>query len=157
MSAKFIESNSEAIFHLPYYAAQTAIGEDDGGMASLFEDDGQGYNSGFANAGGALVIEKLLAYETPDAVLEGVATMPTPQMEQRFETSEHMLRSSIEEIAEDVTTKWHDALKSAFPAVPAAEIDSAFDESKSAVSAYLGFQYAYSIEAEQSKNQSPKP
>lgn len=147
MSAEFIRRNAEEIYQGVYYTAQTAIGEEDGGIASMFEEESHGYGSGFANAGGAKVIEKILAHVQADDLIERIMSIPSPDIEKRFETSEHMLKSLIDEIADDVATKWHDALKRAFPEVPASDIDSAYADTKSAVSAYLSYQHTYSIEA----------
>lgn len=157
MIAELMKRHAEELFLIPYYIAQTAIGEDDGGIASLFEADDQGFRSGFANAGGDRVINALLEYVASDEVVERVAMIRTPDIDQRFESSVSMLEASIGDISDDVTSKWHEALKAAFPEVPAEKIDNQYGFSKDAVSAYLQFQHSYSNEAKQKHNTGMTP
>lgn len=142
--AFFVRYSSE-IFHLPYYLAQTAIGEDEGAAAGLFDCDSRGYGSGFANAGGHVVVETLLDHFEANEIIARVTAMEELDIEVRFERPELMTRDSIEGIAEDVARLWHKALAQSFPEV-AEIVGDPNPSSIRAVRAYLEFRHAYSDE-----------
>jgi hypothetical protein len=145
---KFIEEYAPTtLFHIPYWLAQTAIGEESGDIASIFECDFSDYDSGFANAGGDRVIEVLLANFEPDEIIKRLDAVAMPDIKRYFDTAELMTKAEIPEIAEEVTRKWHETLAVAFPEI-AGEIGSSFGDSTDAVTKYLKFQYVYSDEHE---------
>lgn len=141
----FLERYADEVFHLPYLLTQDAIGETDGGIASLFECDGRDYGSGFANAGGHHVISTLLTYFPPDEIIDRIAKIEVPEIRQRFENAELLTKASIPEIAEDVTRTWHAALQKAFPEI-AGHIGDGSPSTNRAVTEYLKIQYAYTTE-----------
>lgn len=141
----FLERHAEEIFHVPYYLAQEAIGETDGGIASLFESDGSGYGSGFANAGGHRVVEILLREFPTDVITDRVAAIAMPQIEVRFESAEKLTKDAIVPIAEEVTKLWHGALQQAFPEV-ANQIGDYSPATVRALKKYLDFQHIYTEE-----------
>ncbi len=145
---KFLERYADDVFHLPYLLTQDAIGETDGGIASLFECDLSDYGSGFANAGGHYVVSTLLTYFPPDEIVDRIATIEVPEIKQRFETAELLTKASIPEIAEDVTHKWHAALQKAFPEI-AGHIGDRSPSTSRAVVEYLKVQYVYTDEHNQ--------
>ena len=111
----FLEKHAEDIFHMPYYLAQTAIGETDGGIASLFEADTRDCGSGFANAGGHEVAAALLEALPQEEIVRRLGVMAMPDVEQCFASAELLVSSAITDIADDVVAKWHSALSNAFP------------------------------------------
>jgi hypothetical protein len=152
----FLESHSHEVFYLPYLLAQVAIGETDGGIAGLFESDGCDYKSGFANAGGHHVISKLFEHFPEDEILDRLAKIETPEIQQRFESAELMTEASILEISEEVTRLWHGALQKAFPEI-AGHIGDWSASTRRAVERYLKFQHIYSDEYEQKLSSQAHP
>lgn len=144
----FLERYADDVFHLPYVLAQTAIGETDGGIASLFECDGRDYGSGFANFGGHYVVSTLLTYFPPDEIVDRLAKTEVPEIKKRFENAELLTKASIPEIAEDVTRTWHAALQKTFPEI-AGHIGDRSPSTARAVNKYLEFQCIYTREHEQ--------
>ncbi len=144
----FLERYADDVYHLPYILTQDAIGETDGGIASLFECDGSDYGSGFANAGGHHVIETILRYFPADEIVDRLAKTRKPEIKQRFENSELLTKDSIPEIAEDVTRLWHAALQKTFPEI-AGQIGDHSPSTTRAVVKYLKFQHIYTAEHEQ--------
>lgn len=144
----FLERYADEVFHLPYLLAQDAIGETDGGIASLFECDGRDYGSGFANFGGNYVVSTLLTYFPPDEIVDRLAKTEVPEIRQRFEKAELLTKVSIPEIAEDVTRTWHAALQKTFPEI-AGHIGDRSPSTARAVTKYLEFQYIYTTEHEE--------
>jgi hypothetical protein len=144
----FMEKHADAVFQLPYALAQNAIGETDGGLASLFECDLSDYGSGFANAGGNRIAEALLRHYPVDEIVDRIAGIAMPDIAQRFETPDHLTRESFASIADDVVELWHGALKRAFNVVPDApvDIDASRHASLRAVTKYLKFQHIHSDE-----------
>lgn len=141
----FLARYADDVFHLPYLLAQDAIGETDGGIASLFEDDGCDYGSGFANAGGHLIVETLLRHFPADEIVDRVASIEKPEIAQRFESAELLTKDAIPQIAEDVTRLWHESLAGAFPEI-SEEIGDGSPSTSRAVAKYLKLQHAYTNE-----------
>lgn len=141
----FFERYADDFFHLPYLLAQDAIGETDGGIASLFECDGREYGSGFANAGGHRVAETIFRHFPSDVIVDRLATAKAPEIRQRFENAELLTKDAIPEIADDVTRKWHGVLQQTFPEI-AGLIGDFSPSTASAVTKYLKVQHAYTIE-----------
>ncbi|NTF17115.1 hypothetical protein G6L37_01555 [Agrobacterium rubi] len=145
----FLERYADDVFRLPYVLAQDAIGETDGGIASLFESDGRDYGSGFANAGGHLVIETIFKHFPSDEIVDRIANAETPEILQRFANAELLTKDAIPQIADDVTRLWHAELQRTFPEI-ASEIGDFSPSTARAVTKYLKLQHAYTIEHNQS-------
>lgn len=141
----FLERYAEDFFHLPYLLAQDAIGETDGGIASLFESDCRDFGSGFANAGGHVIAETIFGHFPSDVIVDRLANAEAPEIRKRFEDAELLTRASIPEIADDVTRKWHGILQKTFPEI-AGKIGDYCPATARAVTAYLKVQHAYSLE-----------
>jgi hypothetical protein len=151
---KFLERYADDVFHLPYLLTQDAIGETDGGIASIFECDGSDYGSGFANAGGDYVVSTLLTHFPPDEIVDRIAKIEPPEITQKFKTADLLTKASIPEIADDVTRVWHGALQKAFPEI-AGQIGDFSPSTARAITKYLKMQYIYTIEHDQGFQKQP--
>lgn len=150
-----MEKHADEVFYAPYRLAQTAIGETDGGIASMFECDFSDHGSGLANAGAHLVVQTILEHVDEADFVERAKWLETPELAQRFERAELLTADAIPEISEDVTSVWHDTLKRVFPEVPPENIDACFQATTAAVNKYLKLQHIYSDEF--NADEGPRP
>lgn len=157
-----ITKYSEELFHIPYLLTQNAIGETDGGVASIFEETADG--SGFADAGGEYVIDAILKSVGEQDFVDGIVNLYhkasefEPLVKQRYDDAEYLIKADIPSICEEVAVVWHNALKGTFPTIEAADIDKCLPQTKRALSAYLDVQYAYTKEfnGEEVTNSAPR-
>ncbi|MBY3433696.1 hypothetical protein HFN89_05985 [Rhizobium laguerreae] len=135
-----ITTNRSVLFHAAYYTAQSAIGEEDGGVASLYEDNEIGYRETFANQGGAKPINVILGHLTGMEVVQRLAAGGEPDIQPVDEVSDEALPG----IAKSVAAAWIGFLQQQFPEVPANEIVATTYDAEKAFLHYLTFEQEFS-------------
>jgi hypothetical protein len=135
----FIVTHRDTLFHAAYHMAQSAIGELDGGVASLYDDSRFGYHDTFANEGGAGPINAILEYVGGLDLVHRLQAAEVPHVDQFDGVS----GEAILEIAQQVTTQWIAFLLQQFPEVPGDQIRNTANDAESAFAHYLRFEQAY--------------
>ena len=143
---EFIARESEVLFFLPYFLAQTAIGQTDGGVAGLIETDSRGYDSMFANFGGGMLVTTILEHVSESDIVSRLsnANETPPGIEVFFDDCIKMTKDKIPEIVDAVRTSWFEVLKTTFPEVPPEAIDAHNRNVDQPLKHYLDFEYSYS-------------
>lgn len=147
-----INEYSDDIFYIAYSLASKVIGENDPDVAGQFESEVYPTHSGFANAGGKEVMIAITGYVDDDFFKSRIVEMNKSRddleagVTERYDNAEMMKQDDIPMLAHDLSVVWHDALKDAFPEVPADAIDNTLAATNSAFTAYLKHHYIYSLE-----------
>lgn len=135
----FIVTNRRVLFDAAYAIAQTLIGEQDGGVSSLYEHSRWAYMDTFANEGGAEPINAILRYVNGIDAVRRIEAAEVRQVEEFQDVRDE----TIPEIAKLATSAWIDYLVSQFPEVPADEVRHAASGAEKAFNHYLRFEQAY--------------
>ncbi len=141
-----MQNHADELFYAPYRLAQDAIGETDGGIASLFECDLSDHGSGLANAGAHLVVQTILEHVGEADFVRRAKWLAPPDVAQRFASAELLTKDAIPEIAAEVASTWHEMLKGVFTEVPSEQIDDCLQATTNAATEYLKVQYVYTDE-----------
>ncbi|MCS4089137.1 hypothetical protein [Rhizobium sp. BK176] len=135
-----ITPNRTVLFHAAYWIAQTAIGEEDGGVADHYEYNGFGYRETFANQGGATPINVILDHLSSMDVVRRLEAAGEPDIEPAAEVTDE----ALPEIAKSVAAAWIGFLQQQFPEVPADKIAETTHDAEKAFLHYITFEQEFS-------------
>jgi hypothetical protein len=135
-----ITTNRTVLFHAAYWIAQTAIGEEDGGVADHYEHNDFGYRETFANQGGAKPINVILEHLSGMDVVKRLEAAIEPDIEPAAEVTDE----ALPEIAKSAATAWIGFLQQQFPEVPANKIAETSYDAEKAFLHYITFEQEFS-------------
>jgi hypothetical protein len=135
-----ITPNKAVLFHAAYLVAQTAIGEEYGGVAELYEQNDFGYRETFANQGGAEPINVILAHLSNMDVIRRLEAAGVPDIAPAVEVTD----DALPEIAKSIAFAWIGFLQMQFPEVPAERIAETTNAAEKAFLHYITFEQEFS-------------
>lgn len=129
----------ERLSHVPYWHAQTVLGVDDGGFASMYESDVRNYGGRFSNEIGGPLLEQVREAVGPELfsasaqLLFADSILGSVDARLRDDASPEELSKAAEQVALAVIGH----LKAAFPEAPASVIDERKHEIHDFAVAYM--------------------